>query len=244
MISADKVFDVIDGTWPAARFVQQGPWVLRDGQGGGKRVSAASTGAMVLPDDIAAAVRGLADLGQSPLFMVRPGQGALDAQLTMLGYEAIDACNAYAVAVQDLTDVEIPPVTVLRHWEPLAIAREIWAGGGIGPARLEVMNRAAGPKVALLGRHREKPAGVAFVAVHDGVAMLHALEILPHQRQQGMGKWFMRSAAHWAAQNGATTLSVVCTKANAGANALYTSLGMQLVGGYHYRHLPEERGSP
>ena len=137
--------------------------------------------------------------------------------------------------------MEVPRVTVLPHWEPLAMAREIWASGGIGPARVDVMHRVQGPRVALLGRFKDKPAGIAFVGMHGSVAMLHALEVLPHQRRNGMGQWFMRAAAIWAKQNGADTLSVICTRANTGANALYTSLGMQAVGGYHYRHLPDQK---
>ena len=39
----------------------------------------------------------------------------------------------------------------------------------------------------------------------------------------------------WAAAQGATHLSVLCTNANDAANALYSSLGMELVGQYHYR---------
>ncbi|NKW78995.1 GNAT family N-acetyltransferase, partial [Rhodobacteraceae bacterium R_SAG7] len=39
----------------------------------------------------------------------------------------------------------------------------------------------------------------------------------------------------WAAEQGATELAVLCTRANAGANALYARLGMQQAGGYHYR---------
>ena len=38
----------MEATWPAASRRQVGPFVIRDGQGGGKRVSAA-TGLSVLP---------------------------------------------------------------------------------------------------------------------------------------------------------------------------------------------------
>lgn len=241
MISAPDLYDVIDATWPAARFIKAGPWTLRDGQGGGKRVSAATTDQNFA--DIDQAVDGMSQLGQPPLFMIREGQDWLDTDLEGRGYAIIDPVIAYAIQVADLTDVPVPRVTALPHWEPLAMTREIWTAGGIGPARVAVMDRARGPKTALLGRHADKPAGAAFVAIHNHVAMLHALEILPHQRQQGMGKWFMRAAAVWAQQNGANLLTVICTRANTGANALYTSLGMQPVGGYHYRHLPDRKDS-
>lgn len=238
MITPDQLFAAIDGTWPAAQFVTAGPWKLRDGQGGGKRVSAASTDDTVTLEDIQTAVYGLAEFGQPPLFMVKPDQGALDAQLAMLGYEVIDPCNAYATPVETMSDTPVPRVTILPHWEPLAIAREIWAEAGIGPARVEVMKRVKGPKVTLLGRHKDKPAGVAHVGIHENIAMLHALEILPHQRRRGMGVWMMRQAAFWAAETGATEMAVLCTKRNEGANRLYASLGMTCVGQYHYRYLP------
>jgi len=45
----------------------------------------------------------------------------------------------------------------------------------------------------------------------------------------------MAQAARWAARHDASHISAVCTQANAAANGLYTSLGMALVGQYHYR---------
>ena len=51
----------------------------------------------------------------------------------------------------------------------------------------------------------------------------------------------MLRAAAWARENGATHIAAVCTQENAAANALYASLGMALVGQYHYR-IKEEAG--
>ena len=124
-------------------------------------------------------------------------------------------------------------------WDPLAIMVEIWAAGGIGPGRLDVMHRAA-VKTGILSRHKDKPAGTAFVAIHDGIAMVHAVEVLAHQRRKGVAAWIMRRAAFWAAEQGAHTLSVLCTQANAPANALYQRLGFTSVCGYHYRMHPED----
>ncbi len=185
------------------------------------------------------------DLGQSPLFMIRtgihPGDEHLDQMLESRGYVVKDPVVIYACPVAHLTDIPIPRLTVFTIWEPLAISREIWAAGGIGPERVAVMERARGPKTTLLLRHREKPGGTAYAAIHDGIAMVHAVEILPHQRKQGLGGWVMRAAAFWAADHGANCISVMCTRANTGANALYTSLGMPVVGQYHYRLLPSEK---
>ena len=164
-----------------------------------------------------------------------------DAGFDARGYDIVDPVNLYATPVDTLTTEPVPPVTAIPVWEPLAIMRDIWAAGGIGPGRLAVMERAPGPKTAIIARWNDHPGGCGFVAIHDSIAMVHALEILPHQRNQGLGKWMMRRAAFWARENGAHTLSVVCTQANQGANALYASLGMTLVGQYHYRKLKEPK---
>ncbi|MDK3074030.1 GNAT family N-acetyltransferase [Sedimentitalea sp. JM2-8] len=235
-------FEAIDGTWPAARYDRLGPWMIRCGRCGGNRVSAASlaaAGAASTDADIDRAEAAMQDMGQPRIFMIRPGETDLDRQLEIRGYAIKDPVTIYACDPQHLMTEQIPRVTVFSIWEPLAIMREIWASGGIGPERLAVMERAAGPKTGFLARHRDKPAGVAFAAIHDRVAMVHAVEILAHQRRAGMGRWIMRAAAFWAAENQADTLAVMCTVQNVAANALYASLGMQAVGQYHYRHLPD-----
>ncbi len=241
-MSAPSWYAVIDSTWPAARCISDDIWTLREGQGGGSRVSAATLTAdagAVADFEIARAESGMRALGQAPIFMIRQGDSLLDRTLQARGYVIKDPVTIYACPATLLTDEPLPRVTVLNVWEPLAIMREIWAAGGIGPSRLAVMDRAQGPKTGLLGRIRDKPAGAAFVAVHQGVAMVHAVEVLAHQRRYGMGRWFMRGAAFWGLENGAKTLSVMCTDQNDAAIALYTSLGMQAVGQYHYRHLPD-----
>ncbi|MES0825756.1 GNAT family N-acetyltransferase [Ruegeria sp. SCP11] len=227
--------NIVDGTWPAAGYEQLGPFRLRQGQGGGSRVSAASALGPVTEADIDAAEVAMRAMGQKRIFCLRPGDEALDAQLAARGYEVLDPVNIYMCPVDHLTDLPIPRVTVFTTWEPLAIMREIWAQGGVGPARVAVMERATGPKIGLLLRNNDQPAGAGFVAIQDGVAMVHALEILPDHRRQGLGNWAMRAAAFWARDNGAQTLSVICTKANDGANGLYHALGMEIVGEYHYR---------
>ena len=231
----EDLYKAIDGTWPAKRFIEHGPWCLREGDGGGKRVSAATAADTVGPDDISEAEQTMTQLGQDPLFMLRANDTSLDADLAERGYDVVDPVTIYACRPEALTDVSIPRVTVFNLWEPLAIMREIWEQGGIGPARQRVMARAVGPKTALLSRLHDKPAGVAFVAMHNGTAMVHAVEVLPYQRRKGAAAWMMRGAAFWAEQQGAHTLSVICTNANTGANALYTALGFSVQGHYHYR---------
>ena len=226
---------IVDGTWPAARYDQLGPFRLRLGQGGGSRVSATSATGPATEDQISAAEVAMQAMGQKCIFCLWPGDEALDQQLADRGYQVLDPVNIYSCPVSHLTDLPIPRVTAFPIWDPLAVMNEIWAKGGIGPERLAVMERASGPKTALLLRRADKPAGTAFVAIHDGVAMVHALEILPQHRRHGLGQWAMRAAAFWAREQGAHTLSVICTKANEGANGLYRALGMEIAGEYHYR---------
>lgn len=234
------LFDVIDGTWPAAAKVEAGPWCLREGRGGGQRVSAATACDAWREDDLAAAEKAMRLMDQTPLFMIRAQDRALDAVLQARGYTKNDPVNIYLCPVAHLTDQPLPLVTAFTIWEPLAVMEEIWAEGGIDTPRLRVMRRAKGPKTGIFGRVSDKPAGAAFCAIHDGVAMVHALEITQQHRQKGLGSWMMRAAALWAERQGADWLSVICTQENTGANALYTALQMRRVGGYHYRILPME----
>lgn len=239
MTTDPRFYAVTEATWPEAARRDLGTITLREGQGGGSRVSAATVNGVATEEQIAAAEDAMRAMGQDCLFMVRDGEVALDAQLAARGYVVKDPVNLWLCPVAQLTDTPMPRVTTFCVWEPLAIQREIWAEGGIGPERLAVMARVQGPKTALLARNRDKPAGAGFVAIHDGVAMVHALEILPHQRRAGMGAWMMRQAAFWAQDHGAQELAVLCTKRNDGANGLYASLGMEPAGEYHYRILQE-----
>ena len=230
-----SIFNVIDATWPAAVFHSHDPWIVREGQGGGKRVSAASALRSVTEDDIAIAEAAQRDLGQAQLFLIRPGDEDLDQQLEARGYDVIDPVTIFECPVDALTTTPIPRVKAFAIWEPLAIMTEIWDAGGIGAERRAVMNRVSCPKTGLFGRSNDKPAGAGFVAVHESTAMVHALEIGAAYRRQGLGTWMMRVAAFWASEHGASRMTVMCTRQNEPACRLYASLGMTPVGKYHYR---------
>jgi N-acetylglutamate synthase len=236
-LSAERLFAAVDATWPAAQIISCGPWQLREGRGGGKRVSAATASADFGPDDIEAAESGMTALGQQPLFMVRQGEVGLDAALAAKGYGIVDPVVALTCPIDALTDRPIPPVTTFVIWEPLAIMKEIWAAGGIGPARLEVMHRAR-LKTSVLARWNQRPAGTGFVAVDGAVAMVHAVEVLPGQRRKGVAQLIMRQAAFWARDHGAETMAVLSTKANTAALQLYSGLGFTPAAEYHYRQKP------
>ena len=128
--TTEQLFEASDETWPAARVWTQGPWTLREGKGGGKRVSAATANAAVTEADIAAAEDAMRSMGQTPLFMLRDGEDQLDTMLAGKGYDIVDPVTIYTLPIERLTDKPIPRVTAFAVWEPLAIMTEIWAAGG------------------------------------------------------------------------------------------------------------------
>ena len=235
MPDIETLYGVVEATWPAASTATLGPWTLREGAGGGKRVSAATARRPVNSGDLPAAENAMRAMGQVPLFMLRAGEGALDALLATEGYAVIDPVNIWACPIATLGAAPPPHLTAYSLWEPMAIQRDIWAAGGIGPGRWAVMERSTCPKTSLFGRDTNRPAATGFVAIHDGIAMVHALEVLAAHRRRSLGRHLMIEAALWAARQGASHVSVICTRANQGANALYASLGLTLVGEYHYR---------
>jgi N-acetylglutamate synthase len=227
------VFAALDATWPAAALRRTGPWLVRQGLGGGKRVSAATTSD---PNaDIHLAEAAQAALGQAPLFCLRQGQDQLDRTLESSGYTAIDPTVIYTAPTALLASEAPRHMTTFPIWPPLAIMCDLWAEGGVGPARLAVMQRADCPKVSILGRVNDRAAGAVYVARHGDTAMIHALHVAPDLRRVGLARNLMRAAAAWAADQGAGQIALAVTDANVSAKALYQALGMSLVTQYHYR---------
>ena len=103
------IFDVVETTWPAAATHVAGPWKIRDGQGGGKRVSSVEWITDHFDaDDLDQAEDAMRALGQDALFMIRPEHGVLDAALAARGYEIIDPVNIYQARATDIA-TERPP---------------------------------------------------------------------------------------------------------------------------------------
>jgi len=233
---AHRLMAAIDATWPPAEFLEVGPWLLRRGDGGGQRVSAASTTDQSA--EIAPAEEGMRAWGQTPLFRLTPDQSLLDARLDGAGYAVRDPVALYAAPVASLADGRDETVKVFRVASPLAMVDEIWARGGIGSGRRAVMTRPSGPRMTLMARAGDRPVGVAFVAVDGDTAMIHAIEVAPEHRRKGGGALLMRGAARFAAEHDAKWLALAVTEANAPARALYERLGIALAGSYHYRIAP------
>ncbi|MDD7972575.1 GNAT family N-acetyltransferase [Roseinatronobacter alkalisoli] len=229
---SDALFAALEGTWPSQSRSVTGGWTIRDGAGGGKRVSAATTadeGA-----DIAVAETAMRALAQTPLFMLREGQTGLAQRLDARGYRCVDPTVIYTAEISTIAQ-EPPAISLYPVWPPLAIMCGIWAEGGIGPARLKVMARCHGPKAGLIARSDDRAAGAAFCAIHDGIAMVHAVEVTPALRRKGVARNILQGAAFWAQGQGARWLALAVTEGNGPARALYDALGMQVVTRYSYR---------
>lgn len=235
--NVSRLLQALEVTWPAAARIERGPWVLRQGLGGGQRVSAATAQGVVAEDDIADAEEGMREMEQRPLFMIS-NDNTLDTWLAARNYDIVDPVTLYC-AKTELLAGPVSLTSAIPSWPPLAVQTEIWDAGGVIAPRRAIMARATGPKTSLLGRAGDVPCGSVYVAADGDVAMLHALEVLPDERRSGVGRTLVTAAANWARQNGADWLSLAVTKANTAANALYKSLGMLPVGTYHYRRAPE-----
>lgn len=236
--SPARLFQALDATWPAASTHTVGPWRLRRGKGGGQRVSAATAEGGAEPGEITAAEREMRALNQKPLFLVKDGENELDAELEARGYTIGDPTVIYLAETAEIA-AELPITAAMPSWPPLAVQLELWASGGIGPARIAIMERCSCPKTALLGRSGDVPAGTAFVAADGDIAMVHAVEVVPSLRRKSVARRMMQASANWAADQGAKWISLAVTRANAPANALYHALGMHQATAYHYRRFPE-----
>ena len=191
---------LLEATWPAAALHPCGPFVLRDGAGGGKRVSAATVMGAWSDADIARAEAAMRLHGTDTDTLYDrgadhrsahgttaghiSGAGNSDQPLFRLGLPddgALDAAlAARGYARVDPTLLLIAPLNgpraapahpVYALWPPLMIQTEVWQADGITAPRRAVMDRVAGTKTALLGRLGDRPAGVAFIAMGgDGAA--------------------------------------------------------------------------
>ena len=228
-------------TWPAAEYVLAGGLVVGRGAGGGGRVSAArrleDAGAQAtgtIGADVEMAEARHRAWGQPALFAVEREDAALAHALRRRGYREFEPTLILSSPVAPLCEAEIPQITAMALWPPLAIQREVWATCDVGPERQAVMERVQVPKAAIIGRAKDRAAGACFVAVKGEVAMMHALAVLPQLRGQGLGAWMVRRAAQFARANGAVQLGLSVPEENTGARAFYQRLGFSEIGGYSY----------
>ena len=172
------------------------------------------------------------------MFRLIPEDAALDRDLAARRYGVVDPVLLYAAPVARLIGSGSHVAAAYRATIRPALMEEIWHAGGIGPARLAVMDRVAGPAAFLMSRIGDCPCGAAFVAADRDVAMIHAIEVLADMRRQGAAELLIEAAARFAQAQHADWLTLAVTEANVPARALYEKLGMTVSGRYHYRVAP------
>lgn len=224
-----------EATWPPVEQVDIGAFRVGRGMGGGGRVSSARA---LSPDwaaaDFAQVERVQQGWNEPAMFRVADDDRALQAALAARGYAMQIPTAIMAADCAALMHPPLPPLSGFAIWPPLAIQRAIWAEGNIAATRQAVMDRVAAPKTALLGRHNDRAAGAAFVAVEGSVAMIHGIEVVPGLRRQGVAGRLLQNAAAWAADQGALRLGLAVSRANVAARALYERAGFVELGGYGY----------
>lgn len=226
--------EAFEATWPSADYADAGGFRCGRAPGAGGRVNSARVLGDWTPDDIEAVIGVYRGWDQPPVFRVIDGDDDLRQALEARGFRRTMPTAILSCPVAGLTDRQIPPVTAFAIWPPLAIQRDIWGAGNIGPARQAVMWRVPEPRTAILGRIKDRAAGSAFAAVSGDVAMIHAVEILTDWRRLGLAGWMMREAAFWAADQGASRIALAVSRPNLAALALYQRLGFTEVADYGY----------
>lgn len=221
-------------TWPAAEYADAGGFRVGRGMGAGGRVSSARAAGDWTEDDIDAAVAVHESWDQRPLFRVPDSDTHLIAALNGKGFALENPTAIMEIESAALTGCDLPPVTAFEIWPPLAIQRDIWSAGNIGPARQAVMGRVPTPRTSILGRVEDRAAGALFVAICQGVAMVHCVEVLSPWRRRKLAVWMMQRAGIWASENGAGRVGLAVSRPNLPATALYRHLGFHEVAGYGY----------
>jgi len=229
--------EALAATWPPERTERWGSVTLRYAPGAGMRAQAATLDGPLAPQDLRDAEDDMQAEGRARLFRVRDGQDDFDAWLARRGYAKKSPTRFMTIPAAALAQPP-RPISLFALWPLLAIQAQLWADAGQGAPRLAVMARAQGPKAAFLARVDNRAAGVAFAAIHQGTAMVHALWVVPAGRRRGTARLMMSGIAHWASQQGADTLALAVEADNTPARTLSAALGLTEAGGYHYREYP------
>ncbi len=232
------LLEALEATWPPAEVARFGGLAVGRGAGGGGRLSSIRQLGDWAEADLAAALAQQAEWGEAPLVRVFDGQAALAEAARARGMVPRQPTAILTAPLDALADAEIPRMTAFALWPPLAIQRAIWQADGVNAARQAAMARVDGPRVAILGRVKDRPAGSGFCAVSGSVAGLHAVVVDPALRGARLGEHMLRCAAIWARGQGAQVMALAVTRENAPALRLYARLGFREAAGYVYFHAP------
>jgi GNAT superfamily N-acetyltransferase len=110
-------------------------------------------------------------------------------------------------------------------------------GAELPPVARRVLAGARDPGFAVL-RDGGRPVAIARGSVDEGWVGVTAVEVDPGHRRRGLGTAVLRAILDWGREHGATSTYLQVADDNAGALALYDSLGFARHHGYHYTVAP------
>ncbi|HST66587.1 MAG TPA: GNAT family N-acetyltransferase, partial [Mycobacteriales bacterium] len=231
--------------WPAPETRWLGRWLLRAAEGWtGRGNSVLPLGEPGLPLDeaLAEVTAWYGERGLPARFTIpNPARELLDGALTARGWRSY---NPTAVLTADLEVLlrRLPPVQLPVTIEPAP--GPDWLGlyhyrGGteLPPVARALLAGAREPGFAVL-RDGGRPVAIARGSVDEGWVGVTAVEVDPGHRRRGLGTAVMRAILDWGHQRGATSAYLQVAEDNAGALALYDTLGFARHHGYHYTVAP------
>jgi GNAT superfamily N-acetyltransferase len=232
-----ELFDALDATWAPMALHNHAGWIIREGAGGGQRVSAATHLPNAQDAKVSDAVNKMTSLGQTPLFMIRSFDVGLDAELQALGYGVVDPVAILIAPTETLHDRRPLQTHHINRLEaPGTKAINIWAAGGVDQNRVNIMDRVKGSKTIL----SVDRMGVAFAAAYNDIAMVHAVEVASKHRRKGVANALMYAACQWAHDQNCNWVAVLTVRDNMPAKTLYENLRMTEAAAYHYRIRPSK----
>jgi N-acetylglutamate synthase len=232
--------------WPAPQTRWLGRWLLRAAEGWtGRGNSVLPLGEPGLPLDAALAeVAGwYGDRGLPARFTIpTPARELLDGALAARGWRSY---NPTAVLTADLAvllrrpaPVELP-VTIDAAPGPDWLGLYHYRGGtSLPPVARALLAGAREPGFAVL-RDGGRPVAIARGSVDEGWVGVTAVEVDPGHRRRGLGTAVTRAILDWGRSRGATSAYLQVADDNAGALALYDTLGFARHHGYHYTVAPD-----
>jgi GNAT superfamily N-acetyltransferase len=84
----------------------------------------------------------------------------------------------------------------------------------------------------------DRPAALAYGAIHDGILCYESVITDPRRRRQGLARRVIAGLASWARDSGANGACLQVESGNAPARALYAAFGLSEAYRYHYRRQP------
>jgi GNAT superfamily N-acetyltransferase len=224
--------------WPAPTQARLGSWILRAAENWtGRANSALAVGDpdRTLEEAITAVEQWYAAKGQRPMIntpmpLAAPVNAALDARgwtarpLTLVQTGAVQALVTEVTARRDLPPVELADSPTDAWYEMVAAHK-----GTLPPTAKQIITGV--PDVVFASVQDESGAllAVARAAVTgpDRWLGVSLLQTAPAARRRGLGRHVMRALAQWATQRGSARAYLQVEERNAGAVALYQSLGFK-----------------